>query len=241
MDDIYEQRIKNQLKEDSIWSRFFILDSVDSTMDYARSIEDLSHGDVIIAASQTNGHGRVDHSWSSPRGSVYMSLAVKCGGDQQKALIPISALTVFDVVNKYTSVMPEIKWPNDVLLDGKKISGVCMRKVDDIVIVGIGLNVNVAPALENATCINDFIACELDLNLVIGDLLDIFEDYLEDDPDKVISLWKDNVSTIGRRVVVTSNETFEGTVNGLTDEGYLILEQDDGRIIEIMAGDVSEI
>ncbi len=241
MDDIDEQRIKNHLREDSIWSRFFILDTVDSTMDYARSIDDLSHGDVIIAGAQTNGHGRVDHSWMSPKGNVYMSMAIKCGGDQQKALIPISALAVFDVVEKYTSVIPEIKWPNDVLLDEKKISGVCMQKVDDIVIVGIGLNVNITPALDTATCINDFIACELDLNLVIGDLLDIFEDYLEDDPDRVISLWKDNVRTIGRKVIVTSNETYEGTVNGLTDEGYLMLELPDGRIVEIMAGDVSEI
>jgi BirA family biotin operon repressor/biotin-[acetyl-CoA-carboxylase] ligase len=137
--------------------RFIWLDEVDSTNAYAaRRLPEISHGTFVTAVAQTAGRGRLDRRWHSPPGSnVYMSGVVKAFPAVLPAALPgaltlTMALAVCDAIER-VGVAPTLKWPNDVLVDGRKVAGILAQATYEgpqatAAIVGVGVNVNMTAA-----------------------------------------------------------------------------------------------
>lgn len=129
-----------------------LYDSVGSTNDEARRLAQAgaAHGTVVAARQQTAGRGRVGRSWISPPGNLYVSILLRLNLPPARVaeLSFVAALAVADVVDAFLSpgCRAMLKWPNDVLVGGAKISGVLIEQLDEATIMGIGVNIAHEPA-----------------------------------------------------------------------------------------------
>lgn len=122
---------------------------LDSTNDYIKqNIVDLSDGTIVVASQQTNGRGRRGNIWHSPKGNLYFSVLLKgCVNREDMFLLTMkSSLSIVLMMEQY-GLKPKIKYPNDILINNKKISGILIESIGykelEAVVVGIGINVNV--------------------------------------------------------------------------------------------------
>jgi BirA family biotin operon repressor/biotin-[acetyl-CoA-carboxylase] ligase len=169
-------------------------------------------------------------------------------------LLPaISALAVFHTI-KGLGIKASIKWPNDILICGRKVCGILIEHglINGVVcysIIGIGININFDTSLYPeiagfATSISVQLGHELPVGQVALRLYTELEDlYLRSEkPDVILGEWVANMTTIGRRVKVQSgNSAIEGVAEAVNGSGHLVLRLDDGSVQEIVAGDVSLI
>jgi BirA family biotin operon repressor/biotin-[acetyl-CoA-carboxylase] ligase len=214
-------------------------------------------GTVIVAEKQTAGRGRMARPWSSVAGKgIWMSIIIRPTLTPQQApqMTLVAAVAVTRAVEELTGIEANIKWPNDVLIDGKKITGILTELQTDpdqvtAVILGIGVNVN--QDLEDFP--EELQSIVTSLKLVTGKTVDraqliakIFS-YLElytemyekhgFGPIKI--LWEGYSNTIGKRIrAVMLNETITGTAIGISDEGVLQLKLDDGTVRGIYSADI---
>lgn len=126
------------------------LNKIDSTQLYAQNLvakNQVSDKTAIVADMQTAGRGRYRRVWDSPAGNLYASFIFKTAARDPKLsyAVAVAVAETFIAVG----VNPQIKWPNDILIDGKKISGILIEYAKDFVIVGIGINIKSNPVVEN--------------------------------------------------------------------------------------------
>ncbi|WP_297467211.1 biotin--[acetyl-CoA-carboxylase] ligase, partial [Thermococcus sp.] len=150
---------------------------VNSTNDYAREIaEEVPEGTVVVAKRQTSGRGRNGRNWASPEGGLWMTAILKpmASPEHVPKLVFVGALAVVDTLAKY-GIPAELKWPNDVLVDGKKIAGILSEcKLHHFALLGIGLNVNndIPEELKGtAVSIKDLLGREVNLDEVLQRVL----------------------------------------------------------------------
>ncbi|MBL8012826.1 MAG: biotin--[acetyl-CoA-carboxylase] ligase, partial [Candidatus Omnitrophica bacterium] len=151
-DKLYSTEVHFDLKTQIVGSEYFYFETLDSTMDEAfrLGMEGLAEGAVICAETQTKGRGRLGRSWVSVKNKgIYCSVILrpKLSPTDLSKLTLLSAVAVAQAVEKSTGLKPAIKWPNDLLIDNKKICGILTElraEVDQMkfVVLGIGLNVN---------------------------------------------------------------------------------------------------
>jgi len=232
--------------------------AVASTNTLAMEMASLSspEGTVVIAETQTAGKGRIGRTWISPKGNLYFSVVLKPNIQLQKAplLTLMGAVAVASTVRTMLAQQAVIKWPNDVLIGQKKISGLLTEmsaEQDRIkyIVLGIGLNVNMdlvalpSDVRRNITTV----ATETGKNIrrtpllcqLLLDLEHWYRVFLEDE-ERVLSEWKKLNVTIGNRVTVRGlNDTLEGLAQGIDREGRLIITLDDGRAVHVASGDVT--
>ncbi|MBW1984315.1 MAG: biotin--[acetyl-CoA-carboxylase] ligase, partial [Deltaproteobacteria bacterium] len=156
------------------------------------------------------------------------------------------SLSLAKILQNYFSLNAKVKWPNDVLVDDKKISGLLSEmEADDngiyFVNIGIGINVNNDPALEepNATSLKKLLGKDVLRKTILSLFLDEFENSLNlSNVNKIMSQWKKYTMTLGKEVrIVTSRETTEGTAIDVDESGALILKLEDGSLKKIIYGD----
>lgn len=237
------------------------LDEVGSTNDYAKSlaISGAKDGTLIIADQQNKGRGRMGRIWSSAKGKgIWMTLLLRPSIEPQKAQIITLAASVA-VVQALQPLLGErvkVKWPNDVLVDGKKICGIltemsCELENINYIVLGIGINVNQVvndfpeEIRETATSINAILNNleDIDRLSIIADILKAFEELylliLEGKTDKVISNWRLFSCTLGRKIRVSSlNGDLCGIAEDITEDGVLILKDNSGKIHRIFSGEI---
>ena len=238
----------------------YTYDQVDSTNTIAKKLanEGKEEGTFIIAEEQLKGKGRMGREWVSPHGKgIWVSFILR------PEILPVHAseitfviaVGIMEGIKKYTGHEVKIKWPNDILIDGKKIVGILteisaeMERINYIVAgVGINANQNVddfpdeikfkATSLKIATGKN-INRNEL-LRKIIEEMENIYFLYKEQGFEKILEIWKLNNITLGRRVKAI---TFDGEIIGWAEkidkEGYLIIRDDSGKENKILAGDVS--
>jgi BirA family transcriptional regulator, biotin operon repressor / biotin---[acetyl-CoA-carboxylase] ligase len=233
----------------------------DSTNNVAMRLGDdgEAHGALVIAEEQTSGRGRAGRKWVSEKGSaIYASVLVRPGIPPSRApLLTIAAgLAAYDAVAEETGLEPDIRWPNDLLLGGKKCCGILseMRAEPDRIhyaVVGIGLNVNqaqmpaeiagVATSLRMATGrIHSRVS-------VLAGLLRHMERYynqfLAEGGEPIVRRFAEVSSFYkGKRVrIATATEAFEGVTAGLEASGVLRVRREGGRIEPVLTGDVREV
>jgi BirA family biotin operon repressor/biotin-[acetyl-CoA-carboxylase] ligase len=236
------------MPSDIIW-----FDTIDSTMREAerRAASGCPHGTVICAEEQTAGIGRFGRQWHSERkAGLYASvvLRTRLKPETLPVLTLALGLATSEAIAGASGLACDLRWPNDVLIAGRKCAGILVELHEDAVIAGIGINVNHStfPKHIAATAISLRLASgrEQSREELLSQLLSAIERYLgilaESGPEPVLRMFTQTSSYVrGRRVLVDQDSTtLSGVTDGLTPAGFLKLRQDNGRMTVIMAGGV---
>ncbi len=254
--EIYNSgEISRGLKTSIIGQRVIYHPSLPSTMDAAReeASRGTAEGTVIITGEQTEGRGRQQRAWLSPAGNIALSIVLYPDIASLPYLVMIASLAVTRSIEEVTDLKTQIKWPNDILLNGKKVSGILIEnevKGNKVLYaaVGIGINVNmktsgVAEISARATSLKN----ELDRSVlradIIRSLLSEFERMyllLPAGGESIFQAWQDRLWTLGKAVAVTSGDNvLDGVAESVDENGALLLRTADGSLIKVVAGDVT--
>lgn len=214
-------------------------------------------GTVIISETQTRGHGRLNRPWLSPKGGVWLStiLRPEMTPEETPKITLIMSVAVARTLHRLYGVKTEVKWPNDVLIDGKKVCGILTEastsgeKVSTIVI-GIGINANfVLEALPDnlqmsATTLKEVLGKNVDREKLICVLLKEFEECYESFRGRkfkvLLGEWRKMAVVLGKKVeVVSFGESWVGRAIDIDESGALIVELEDGERKRVLSGDVT--
>lgn len=246
--------LESTLRTSTIGRRLVYLTSTSSTQDVARAEAEAGspEGTAVVAEEQTAGRGRFGRKWESPAGkNIYVTLLLRPDVARLRRLGMIAPLSVCLAVEETTGLAPRIKWPNDVLLAGRKLSGMIVEaelagSEPRYALLGIGVNVNyeIDPASEIAgiaTSLKQELGGDVSRETVLAALLNHFEAlYEEPDVASVHAAWKTRLETLGRAVQVTfRGETVEGQAEDVDSDGNLVLLRADGTHLTFEAGEVS--
>ncbi len=232
-------------------------EAVESTMDIASEIARAggAHGTVVRAGVQRKGRGRFARRWdSAPDDSLLTSTILRMPPLDIGAPISIAgAVAVHDTVRELLGISCGLKWPNDVHVNGMKIAGVLtesqvMTDGTGFAVLGVGLNVNLSPEsfagiAETATSLARVSGELLDLDRVEETMfrrLDEVLSAMSDDAAKLIQRWKTLLTTIGKRVELsTRNGALIGVAENVDSQGALLLRTADGTVHRMFEGDVT--
>lgn len=221
-----------------------------STNEVARQAarERATEGTVVIAGQQTAGRGRLGRNWSSPPGSLALSVILRPQTSRLSSLIMIASLAVVHAIEKVTGLKSQIKWPNDILINNKKVCGILIENAWkgsglDYSVIGIGLNVNFNPAdYEEVANIATSLSMELGrpvsvLKVIRTVLMELDIYYSVND---VFTEWKKRLTTLGKDVKIVSGKTMvTGIAESVGLDGSLDVRCPDGVLLRITVGDVT--
>ncbi len=259
-----ELRESLKVKEFGLHTYF---DKIESTQDYALSMiqnGSLSmHGTVVIAGEQSSGKGRMGRKWLSPLGGLWMSIILqpRLASSKISLIQFIGALAVGDSILEMTGIACTHKWPNDILIQGKKVCGILVDALiegDEAknIVLGIGLNANFSTrelcnsgTLEecsDVTTLRDELECDIELTEITRLIIEKLEHYCllleEGKTREVLESWKRGSELFGRGVTVKDgNDVIYGQALDLDDSGALLIALPDGSIKKILFGEVSLI
>lgn len=215
--------------------------TLDSTMTVAsrRAREGCEHGRAILAEEQTAGIGRHGHSWHSERGTgLYVSIVLRIAQPAPVMMLALG-LAAREAIAKTSRLEPDLRWPNDVLLRGRKCAGILAQVEGSAVIAGIGINVgqtSFPPDLDATSLLLEGAVVTRDA--VLEALLEQVDLYCAKAPEEIRALFECASSYArGRRVRVEQNG-IEGITAGLDGHGFLVVKQDNGERSTILAGGV---
>ncbi len=237
-----------------------VFEQTTSTSDVVEKLarDGVAEGVVVFAESQTRGRGRLGRKWFSPaRKGLWFSVLLRPPlRPQETTQLTIAAATALvRAIKAQTGLDPEIKWPNDILIRGKKVAGILTELSAELdrtkyVVLGIGINVNVS-AKEFPS---DLRRIATSLRIETGRFIDRAElatrllRELDDDYwrvcsgqfDTIADEWARYCTTLGRYVVIrVGNRTIEGRAEALAPDGALLLRTQHGHIERIIGGDVT--
>jgi BirA family biotin operon repressor/biotin-[acetyl-CoA-carboxylase] ligase len=231
---------------------------VDSTQKIAARLayEGVPEGTVVVAEQQTAGRGRLSRKWHSPKGTgIWMSIILRPAIPTQNApqLTLLAAVSVAQAIEA-AGINVSIKWPNDILINGKKAVGILTElqaEADKInaVIIGIGINVNQKKEdfAEEIQSLATSLAIEKGKRLTRAELMQsifshmekLYEEYLANGFHVVKLLWESYAVSIGKQITArTVTQTLTGIAKGITEDGVLMLEDDRGNIHYIHSADI---
>ncbi|WP_284008654.1 biotin--[acetyl-CoA-carboxylase] ligase [Haloarcula pelagica] len=226
-------------------------ESIPSTNARARDLAADGADDVVVLADeQTGGRGRLDREWASPSGGIWLSVLVR--PDVPMAHAPVFTLAAAVAVTRAAreaGVDAGIKWPNDVLVDDRKLVGILTEmegEADRVswVVVGMGINANVDPATlptdAEPTSLQHVRGDPIDRRVFTQRVLETFDE-LRGDIDSILPAWREYATTLGRRVrVETPGGTVEGEAVDVQFPGSLVVDTDDGEVT-VTAGDCDHL
>ncbi len=230
--------------------------SLPSTQDWLRHWARLGAAEslAVQAAEQTAGRGRLDRSWWSPSGGgLYLSVLLRPAIPLGRAshLTMLVSLAAIDACRTAAQVDPRPKWPNDLLVSGRKLAGVLteIEANDDrlhFAIIGLGLNVNMSfahtPLAETAISLSDAASREIDIEAVRDAFLTALERRYRrfTAGESPLAEWQERLEPLGRRVRVQMDGRSElfGRASGVHPDGALLVEDDAGLVHTLWAGDV---
>jgi len=237
-----------------VGQRVIYYPNLTSTMGAARQEAQLgaAEGTVVIADEQTAGRGRIKRVWLSPKGSLALSVILYPSLANLPSLIMLASLAVVHSIEAVTGLRSQIKWPNDILINGRKVSGILIENslranIVDYAIIGIGVNVNLIVAdfpeiPSTATSLSAELGRGVSRLEVIRRLLVEMERlYLAVQAGGAIyEEWRDSLVTLGRRVRVKSGKTvYQGVAESVARDGSLLLRHSNGDLSKIVAGDAT--
>ncbi len=203
---------------------------------------------MIVADTQSDGRGRQGRGWDSPPGGLYITVLLEAGSHAN--LMPLVAgVAVAETMRDGFGVEAVLKWPNDVLIEGRKVGGILVDadwSGDErgVILLGVGVNLNntIPKLLEEATSLSVEAGEEIDVDAFLGSLLKRLEGILstlEVDPGELLARWEGLSETLGRRIVIkdSSGDVFEGIAESIDYDGALKLNCG-GRMIRVLSGTV---
>lgn len=251
--------IKAKIKGD-IGRKVFFYKTVDSTNTIAAGLAEkgVAEGVVVLADSQEKGKGRLGRTWVSPPGvNIYMSIITRPAIDiKDVTLLTITAAVGCTIaLRRITGTNVTIRWPNDLIISGKKLGGILTEMKTDpdgkiSAIIGIGINVNVdidvfPPDVRKiATSVKNETGASYPRTEMIAEILNEIDKWYGilkgRGKELLLSEWQRLTSTLGREVKVTvGKETFTGLAESLDDKGMLILRLPSGELKRISSGDLT--
>ena len=239
-----------RLRVDSLLGRRVLYyQTLPSTMDAAWEAArgGCPEGTLVLAEEQTVARGRFDRPWLSPQGSLSLSLVLRPASLCLPSLPMVTSLAMAQAIEKATSLRPAIKWPNDIMLGGKKVCGLLIEAKAGLAVVGAGLNVNMAASAYpevagTATSLSQELGRDVPLKEVLLAFLEEMERlYLACQKGKAIHReWAARLETLGRRVAVKVNDHIEkGLAEDVDENGHLLLRRPDGSTVRLIAGEVT--
>jgi BirA family transcriptional regulator, biotin operon repressor / biotin---[acetyl-CoA-carboxylase] ligase len=227
--------------------------SLPSTMDFAKKLaaEGMGEGAVILCDEQTEGRGRQGRKWfDSPSGSILMSVIFRPAVEQLPQLNMLASLAIVLAIHKVAGIKSNVKWPNDVLIKGKKVAGILVENVFagnalQASIVGVGLNVSL-----DVTTHPDIASIATSLSAEVGRHLgrdDVLKPLLEEMDalyqavrrgEDVYRRWLPHVETLGKSVRIKSGKSVEeGLAQSINPDGSITLRRSDGSLVTIATGE----
>lgn len=255
----YEE-IKNKLNTKYIGNNIIHLDSVDSTNDEAkkRAREGAKEGTVVIAEEQTKGRGRLGRNWTSPKyKGIWMSIILRPDIDPMKVskVTQIGAAAV-TMAAEEMGIETFIKWPNDIIMNGKKVCGILTEMSGELtkvnyVIMGIGINANiekeefpeeiqvVASSLKIEK--GQYVKRKELVSKVLNNFENLYDEFINEGKiDKSIEICREKSILIGKQVrIIEREKETKAKVLDLNKDGKLIVQYEDGKVEEIISGEIS--
>lgn len=230
-------------------------EDVDSTNDEAKRLVQSGAFDklVIWSKTQSDGRGRYGRSWDSKEGNLFLSilLPINCPLEKSAQLSFVMAVAIADVIESLSIKQKlkldiKLKWPNDVMVNGKKISGILMESlpenVMDWVIIGMGLNVDVKPDVEGSTSLKE-LGIKCSVGEALGMVMNQF-DYYHDmwviyDFAKIRQIWIKKAYKLGEVITITDiKNRMSGIFDGMDEEGAIKIKLASGEIFPVNTGEV---
>jgi BirA family biotin operon repressor/biotin-[acetyl-CoA-carboxylase] ligase len=242
---IIDKRTRATLKETTRFTDVREFDELDSTNRYLldESRAGAREGIVAVADHQTAGRGRLGRTWTAPPGtSLLVSILLRpvdLALDRRHLLSAAVALSASAAIERAAGIVPLLKWPNDLLIEDRKLAGILAEAEGDAVVVGMGLNVSSAPpgavSLAGATGGGP----PPDRGVLLAGLLDALEGWYGR-WDDVAATYRDRCATVGQEVrAELPSRTVVGRAEGIDDHGHLLVRDgSDGELVEVLAGDV---
>jgi BirA family biotin operon repressor/biotin-[acetyl-CoA-carboxylase] ligase len=253
------ERVREDLHANRLGVKFHYFASIESTNSEARRLADdgAAEGEVVVAEAQSQGRGRLGRVWESPPyTNLYLSIILRpnLAPAQAPQITLMAAVALTETVGAFLGRPPAIKWPNDILVDEKKLAGILTEAACDsarveYVILGVGLNLNYGVdsmpvelrqrATSLAQLIGQPVARESVLRRLIQDLDRCYGELENSGFEVLRPRWEERFVWRGRRVRVDlGDQVIIGRARGIEPGGALILEDDDGQRRSIVAGDV---
>jgi BirA family biotin operon repressor/biotin-[acetyl-CoA-carboxylase] ligase len=269
MDDTYH-KIDLGLGDLGIGKRIYHYKKIRSTQQLAISLAESNinneHGTVILADEQEEGIGRGKKKWVSPMGGLWMSLIIKPRIEFAKInmISVISAISVCEAIYDIFQLKTYIKWPNDILINDKKLGGILIdtntnNSKNDYLIIGIGINIDVdIPTINLSVASNNILPMRvtsihneikvknIDRFILMKQLLGKIDFYLslvehERYHKKILGIYKKLSNTLGKRIIVYHEglKKYSGVVKDIDNCGGLILEREDKLLERIYSGEIT--
>lgn len=239
--------------------QFDVLESTNVTA-VAAAKAGAAEGTVIVAARQEGGHGRMKRVWNSPLGGLWFTIILRPQIDPQfvAQVTLLAGVAVAKALRRiYATDAVKIKWPNDLLLDGKKVCGILSElQLDengaiDYAVVGIGVNValkesdfpaelrNLAASL-NMSLHKDY-TCREVLDAILEEFASLYEDWLARGAEAVLPAWRELNCTLGKKVLVKDNDKviFSGETIAVDETGALLVRGENGIVQSFDFGEIS--
>ena len=250
-------------KQRSICERAFFYDLVGSTQDIAISLAETNSKldrTLIVAKEQSGGRGREGKNWISPEGGIWLSLIIRPGMPLKEASFVslIASLSVCEAICYETGLQTNVKWPNDIVINSKKVSGILTSVGAEngtvkYLIVGLGINSNLdrsslhfvsttigdnygVTSLRNEMC-----GIDIDCGKLVARILRVLDYYygqMKHNRWLIINKWKEKCETINKRVVIVNKDgtRYEAHASDIDSDGSLIVELANGSLIRIADG-----
>jgi len=265
-EDINRYEIAYDLDTKTVGKEIIYLNSIGSTNDYAKKAasEGAPDGTVVVADMQTAGKGRLGRFWQSPAGKgIYLSVILRPDASpaHMQIITVAAAAAAVTAIEKSTGLKTLIKWPNDIVIDGKKVCGILTEMNSELdrvnyIVLGIGFNYSQdkedfpGELADRATSLKICsetrgIKFEKKTKLILireflKELDKLYEDILEGRSARILSTWKANTATLGKEVRVTCRDAeYTGTAVDITEDAGLLVRMSDGTLREIKSGEVS--
>ena len=263
-DILSQSEIASRLQTKWAGRKLYYVDSTGSTNTDAKRYaeEGDPHGTTVVADMQTAGKGRRGRKWQSPSGiNTYFTILLKpdFAPDKASMLTLVMALSVAEAIEEVTELKAEIKWPNDIVVNKKKVVGMLTEmsttpEMDEIqyVVVGVGVNVNMGSIeefpdeiRETATSLRIESGKQINRAVLVEHILERFEQNYEKfeqtlDLSGLLDAYQSHLVNVDTQVrVLDPAGEYTGTSHGINTTGELIVEKEDGGIVNVYAGEVS--
>jgi BirA family biotin operon repressor/biotin-[acetyl-CoA-carboxylase] ligase len=253
-ESLSSELITEGLRTRIIGRKLLYYPSVTSTNDLAKRLAEQGEpeGTVVIAGEQTAGRGRLKRAWLTPGGNIAVSVILRPEISLLPRMIMLASVAVVRAVSPAAGLKAGIKWPNDVLINGKKVCGILIendvrKEAVNYSVIGIGINIAVSPADSPeirypATSLAAEAGKAVSRLELVRKLLKEMDGLYTEMPagESVFEEWRDNLVTLGTGVKVTAGDTvYEGVAESVSEDGSLRLRLPGGGLVTVVAGDVT--
>lgn len=254
--------ISDGLETNLFGKRIYYFDTINSTQNFAAELASRSqeNGTVVIAEKQTQGRGRLSRKWASPSGGIWMSVILRPDFEiSASTLFPmISSLALAIAIEKVLKIKPQLKWPNDLTINDKKVAGILVDasvesgKIDYLILgVGINFKINVKEVEKTIKNTGNYYGATTlvtknnktnPVQLVqafLSELEKLYNLFLNGDSEYIIKQWTKRSTTIGKTISVTSSTgPIHGKAVKIDKDGALVISNK-GKSQRVLVGDVS--